>query len=234
MYSILLEQNTFVPLTMETPLIDIHTHTQSNEEGIFRLVNRIVSKDYVNDRICSAGIHPWYIDIDVEAQFQALEQYAQKKSVIAIGECGLDKLHNLNWDRQAPIFERQIVLANNIQKPLIIHCVRAYQEVMHHLKEQKVSVPVFFHGFNKKIELAHSLLDHGYFLGLGPSILKGQQDELIRNIPLDHFFLETDDKSTKIVDIYLYFCAVRKISLEQLKHQLTQNLLNVFRYNIEV
>lgn len=216
---------------MTTPFIDIHTHVPKEEHDLFQLLNRIIGEEELDNRICSVGIHPWYIH-DIANQIHEIEQKANLQNVLAIGECGLDKICETDWSLQVKAFELQIQLANTLQKPLIIHAVKAYQEIMEVLKKQKVHVPVLFHGFNKNKELAKSLLNQGYYISLGTSILNGTQDELIKEIDLNNFFLETDNKSINIVDIYSYFCAARKITVSDLKEQLAQNLQNVFKYNI--
>ena len=214
------------------PYIDIHTHRLQEALNSFQLLNCIIGKENFPEIPCSVGIHPWYVNEEIEAQFELLKSQASKKNVLAIGECGLDKLTETNWDTLATIFERQIQLANQLQKPLIIHCVRAYQEVFAVLKNQKVAVPVLFHGFNKKAELGHSILQQGYYVSLGTSILQGKQDDFIQSVDLDKIFFETDDKSTNVVDIYSYFCTVRKISMSELQEQIIQNFKKIFRYTI--
>ncbi|MVZ66850.1 TatD family deoxyribonuclease [Sphingobacterium sp. DK4209] len=212
-------------------LINIHSHSIStNAPEDFVLPNCIVSKDYLYEQACSAGIHPWYIDLDEEAQWAALEQYAGKPQVLAIGECGLDKLTSTEWNKQIRVFEKQITLANALKKPLIIHCVRAYHEVFISLLRKEVKVPVIFHGFDRNWPLAEQLLKNkNYYLSLGTAILKGKLDDVIQHIPLDRFFLETDDKPTKISDIYAYFCRVRKLSTIQVEDQISTNFNSVFK-----
>jgi len=214
------------------PYIDIHTHQLQENSDIFQLLNCIIGKENFPNEICSVGIHPWYIDNEKEIQFELLKSTASAENVLAIGECGLDKITETDWYLQIEIFEKQIQLANALHKPLIIHCVRAYQEVFTILKDQKVNVPVVFHGFNKKAELGNSILHQGYFVSLGSSILNGIQDDFIQSVALDKIFFETDDKSTNVVDIYSYFCSVRKISMSDLLEQIVKNFHNVFRYNI--
>ena len=214
--------------------IDIHSHsfgsTPANE---LRVSNVIVSKDYLNSSPVSAGIHPWYMDEDQKRQLEVLEQYLKKEEVIAVGECGLDKLFNSPWDTQIQVFEQQIKLANNYQKPLIIHCVRAYSEACTSLMRMKVQVPVIFHGFHKNWALAETLINQGYYISLGHASLQGNMNELIQHIPLDRIFFETDDKSIKISNIYAYFCRVRKnMPLEVLQQQLRQNFIQVFNYSL--
>ncbi len=214
--------------------IDIHSHRtglSSNTE--LRVSNVIVSKDYLNSSPCSAGIHPWYIDEDQANQLEALEQYLLKKEVIALGECGLDKVVQNPWNIQVEVFEKQITLANKYQKPLIIHCVRAYSEVCTSLMRMKVQVPVIFHGFNKNWTLANTLIKQGYYISLGHAIQLGKMNELIEQVPLDRIFFETDDKPIKISNIYAYFCRVRKnIPLEVLQRQLRQNFIQAFNYSL--
>ncbi|MBE8721305.1 TatD family hydrolase [Sphingobacterium pedocola] len=216
---------------MRVPYIDIHTHDRDKQDDVLSLQNCIVSKDHFPSTICSVGIHPWYIDNDFDTQYQISETYAASENVLAIGECGLDKLTETKWEKQIRCFELQIQLANIVGKPIIIHCVRAYQETFQVLLQQKVAVPVIFHGFNKNTALAQSALKKGYLISLGADILFGSKNNLINNLPLEKVFLETDDKSISIVDIYTYFCAARKISMDQLRNQLAQNFQNVFKYS---
>lgn len=217
---------------MKVPFIDIHTHQSWADAETIRLVNCIIGKDYFRPVLCSAGIHPWHIDIDFGKQLDLLANLATKPNVLAIGECGLDKLCDTKWETQEIAFRAQVQLANQVQKPLIIHSVRAYQEIQYILKNAKNIVPVLFHGFSKNIELAKALIANGYYVSLGASLCNGKNDDLIKTIPLDRVFLETDNKSSKIVDIYLYFCAARAISMEELKWQIAQNFQVIFKYDL--
>lgn len=215
-------------------LIDIHTHKHSEPDaGVLTLPNVIVSKESIYRKPCSAGIHPWYIDADFELQFETLKRYQDQEGVIAVGECGLDKLTATPWELQVMAFERQIELANELNKPIIIHCVRAYSEVFSSLTAKHNQVPVMMHGYAKNWDLAATLLKHGYYLSLGPHILKGGMMEVIRQIPLDRLFLECDDKNAKISEIYAYFCRARKLSMQELEQQILLNFKKVFNYTIK-
>lgn len=214
------------------PYIDIHTHQLALAKDLFQVLNYAVGKEQEPHSPCSAGIHPWYIDEAMDVQFAALNEVASKTNILAIGECGLDKICTTAWTTQLEAFELQIQLAQKINKPLVIHCVRAYAEVLQLLKQYRVDIPVFFHGVHKKQAVIDTLLQHGYYVGLGSFICHGGHDETIRSIALDKIFLETDDKSTDIVAIYSYFCRVRNITIETLQQQLVQNLSDVFNYNI--
>ncbi|SFS48342.1 TatD family hydrolase [Sphingobacterium wenxiniae] len=219
---------------MSTPYINIHTHSyQENTTEVFSLPNIIIAKDYLIPQPCSLGIHPWYIHFNYKEQEDILYTYAKRSNVWAIGECGLDKLTDSDFSLQKEIFRIQIKVANQLKKPLIIHCVRAYQECFRILQEERVQVPVIFHGFDKNIALAYQIYRQGYYISLGSALLKGQKDDLIIDFPWNKIFLETDDKSINIVDIYMYFCRVRKTELPLLKEQLYQNFIHVFNYPLK-
>ena len=130
--------------------IDIHTHRKESSEEFFSLHN-ISPEDFIrlpdSEKNCfSAGIHPRCIDSTVEEKIKILRQIAPNPSILAIGETGLDKLCRVDFTLQKEIFNHQISIAKEVKKPLIIHCVKAYNEVQQLLKEARAEVPVIFHG----------------------------------------------------------------------------------------
>lgn len=217
---------------MIRPFIDIHSHERAAAPNCVRVFNLIVGTDTFEPSVCTAGIHPWHIAMDKTAQWEELVRLSKMEEVIGIGECGLDKICRTSWKLQVEVFEKQVEWAKKVKKPLIIHCVRAYQEVLKILAQKKVDVPVIFHGFNKKKELGERILKEDYYLSLGAYVLQGKHDELIKCIPLERLFLETDNNTTDIVAIFSYFCAARKIEVEDLKRQLILNLERVFKYGV--
>lgn len=212
------------------PYIDLHTHKRTDSEGVFELLNIVVGRDdFVLDLPFTAGIHPWYISHS-NTQFASLYNYATHGMALAIGECGLDKICSEEWTKQERVFLMQLELANQLEKPIIVHCVRAYQEVLNLLKS--TNQKIVFHGFNKHVNLAKQILEHGHYLSLGADILRGHMDEVIKSLPLDKIFLETDGKAVSIIDIYTYFCTARKISLSEFREQLSENFEQVFKYKL--
>lgn len=212
--------------------IDIHTHSKDEDDvlSVHNLYRQY--EDSVNTPYCSIGIHPWYVNApDIDSRFSTLTQFANRPNVLAIGECGLDKLSKTDWDVQVKVFGLQIELAKNINKPIIIHCVRAYNEVLKILKETGVKVPVIFHGFNKKWELAEQVLKQGYYLSFGAALLK--EDAFVRevfaNTPEGKFFLETDDSGADIKDLYQAVSVIRKTPVDALILQLQKNFETVFK-----
>lgn len=213
--------------------INIHTHHTKTMPSVLSVQSLYKNFGQVgNDTICSIGLHPWHISNDTfDAQFRELEQAANADNVIAVGECGLDKICDTDWDLQVPAFSKQINLANRLRKPLVIHCVRAYEEVLGVLRNSAVNVPVIFHGFNKKWQLAEQILKQGYYLSFGTAILKedaGARDALSK-VPVDKFFLETDDSGASIIDLYNAAASIRKTPPDALILQLRKNFETVFK-----
>ena len=210
--------------------INIHTHhnVSSNKEHIFELVNVHDQFETTNpESYCSMGLHPWYLQ-DLESQLEVLHHSSNNAHVLAIGECGLDKVCATDWDLQQRAFQSQIELAHELNKPLIIHCVRAYGEMLSML--QKVKVPVIFHGFNKKPALAIEIVQQGHYLSFGAALLKDNNavHEAFSQIPPDRFFLETDDAGVNIAEVYQAAAHIRKTEEEVIILQLQQNFKKAF------
>lgn len=199
-------------------------------EGLF-ITNRYQAfEKAVDGGLCSLGIHPWYVDSDFDNQLAQLEQYATLPNAVGIGECGLDKVTKTPWDLQERAFRLQIELANTLHKPLIIHCVRAYDEVLQILEQEQTAVPVIFHGFNKNVQVAQRILAQGYYLSFGAALQNDQSSAIaaIEACPGDRFFLETDDANIGIGQIYEKAADIRKTDLDALILQLHKNFQAVF------
>lgn len=210
--------------------IDIHTHQQNPKTG--SIVNCLSNFNKLPaSGFYSAGIHPWYINAETEKHFIELVSIGKQANVIAIGECGLDKLCTTDFVLQQQYFIKQIQLANTLQKPLVIHCVKAYNEVMRILKQQKIQVPVIFHGFNKNNTLANELIAKGYYLSFGRDLLKASTADTFKKLPLEQVFLETDDSEMKIEEIYRVAADLKNIDIASLCEQLKKNAQLVFNVN---
>lgn len=154
---------------------------------------------------------------------------SQQKNVIAIGECGLDRLSNTDFKLQEKIFIEQILWANEIAKTIIIHCVKAHQECLIILKEYNRTSPVIFHGFNNKLETANKILGQGHYLSFGRHIFNPVIESVFSKISLEKIFLETDDSDISIDDIYKQAAKIKNISTEQLSLQIKKNLDSIFK-----
>lgn len=175
------------------------------------------------------GIHPWHIKTEtISDQLTELKVHSLKSNVIAIGECGLDRLCETPYKLQQDIFKQQIIWANEIAKPLIIHSVRTHDDILQTLKENKNIMPVIFHGFNKNKTIAQKIIKSGYYLSFGKDIINNNLESVVTSVPLDKIFLETDDSDLPIEYIYNEFSRIRNIPLTQLILQIQKNLKTVF------
>ena len=176
----------------------------------------------------SAGIHPWYIDPDPTQQLKELGEITKLQQVLAIGETGLDKLVSTRMSLQQELFAAQIRLAMERKKPLLIHCVRAWNELTAMLDQAAVSVPVILHGFNKGAALARQLAAKGYYFSFGKALEHENNRQALREIPLPQLFFETDDARVPIASIYQMAASALSIDLNSLSLQVQQNARTVF------
>jgi len=209
---------------------DIHTHSVYHHHDVLSVFNIHERYDeQANDVVSTMGLHPWYLQ-NADNEFELLQTNANNNHVLAIGECGLDKVCDTDWATQLVYFRKQIQLAHSCTKPLIIHCVRAFEEVIDVLHTEQVKVPVVFHGYNKSSILAHRLIDHGYFLSFGAAILidNAKIEEVIKTLPTNRIFVETDNSGKSIIDIYHRLAEIRNTDTETIILQLQQNFKSVF------
>lgn len=209
--------------------IDIHTH--QNIESDQNIFNVIVGKDQVPENtMFSLGIHPWYIDNEVEQlNFLNKELLKTNQNFLFIGECGLDKLIDTPLKVQLEIFEQQINISEQFKKPLVIHCVRAFNEVIVLKKQIKPAQEWVIHGFNRKWSIAEIVLNEGISLSFGYTYLDSEiGKQVFRNTPLNKIFLETDeDTMYTIEEVYILAASILSISLEELKNQVKVNLCRI-------
>ena len=203
-------------------LFNFHHHTLGNFYGIYNLeLGENVPESYF-----SVGIHPKKIDQNWEKHFEAFKKISLQDNCLAIGECGLDALIDIDANLQKTVFERQILWANEIQKPVIIHCVKWFQEL---IPFQKLAeVPLIIHGFNKKKSVTDEMLKHGFFLSFGKSVLYNLSlQSILKEIPIDKIFLETDDTDFDIAELYQKVSEIKEISLEELQKKISENLQSI-------
>ena len=208
--------------------IDMHTHQTHTEAGVVAV--RSLWKDWdtlKEDQFYTIGIHPWHFG-NTEKQLAELRDHSTRKNVIAIGECGLDRVCDTDYAVQLPAFEAQIALAEERKKPLIIHCVRAWDDVFRMLRG--VSVPVLFHGFNKGPAVLEQICAAGYYASFGPALLRNDSNaaEHLPFVPATRFFLESDDTATPVSAIYEAAARLRKCTMDDLILQMETNFYSVF------
>ncbi len=211
--------------------IDFHTHSKSDNDEVVEILNIDVStalslpKSYF-----SYGIHPWH-SADFE-EFIIPQEVIDNPFFIAIGECGLDKLKGGDIEKQLSLLNQQIAASEKYEKPIILHCVRAFNEIIELHKERKPTQPWIIHGFNGSLQLAESLIREGIYLSIGASIMNPNTkiSKALKDIPLSYIFLETDDQSKhSIEDIYKVVLQIVEIDVEVLMGVVYDNFNKMFR-----
>ena len=212
-------------------LYNLHTHRFTNNSEITELVNQYPWEFVAGIPQYSIGIHPWYIvENRVESDLQFMEQKLQLPECWALGECGLDKRIDIPMTLQTEVFERQIALAEKYRKPLVLHLVAAYQELIAIHKKRPIKVPVILHGFSKNEQTAKSLLDCGFYLSFGKYLLRNPElAAVFQSVPNDRFFLETDTLEETVMDVYDKASQIKALSLTELKKQVASNWSKVFK-----
>lgn len=213
--------------------LNLHTHKFSDHADILEIVNQYPQEFDAVIPHYSIGIHPWYIVEDsIEADLAIIESKLELKNCLAIGECGLDKRIEIPFDLQINVFERQLILAAQFKKPVIIHCVAAFQEVIEIKKRLEIKVPLIIHGFSKNIETAHQLLNNGFHLSFGKYLLRNPAlESVFRVIPNDRFFLETDTIDEGIREVYQLASKYKNMKLEAMQNQVQHNFESIFTLN---
>lgn len=214
--------------------VNIHTH-QFTDDGSLQLINHQVQLDFPDDRHhpYSIGFHPWKIDdFDHGKVFEQLEKLADKPNVLAIGECGLDRAIETSIELQENVFTRQVELAERKNKPLIIHAVRAYPDLIRIKKTRKVNIPWILHGYNGNAQTTDQLLKHDFYFSIGPAILKQQEKhiESLAKIPTQQLFMETDDMPEKIESIYTFVARILNLSRSDLKEVIWNSYQRIFEH----
>jgi len=209
---------------------NLHTHKATNQPDIFELVNQYPKDFDASIPNYSIGIHPWYIvESKVEEELLFIESNLDNKNCLAVGECGLDKRIEISFDLQEEVFRKQLVLAEKFKKPVIIHCVASFQELIKIKNELSISVPMIIHGFSKKQELAKQLLDNGFYLSFGKYLLRNPEMKTVfQSVQNDRFFLETDTVEEQIQEVYELASKYKNLEIKELKNTVETNFRSLF------
>jgi TatD DNase family protein len=216
--------------------INIHSHQLSPKDDV-AIIN-IFPEDNIPaisniQTYFSVGIHPWYINND-DSQREKLKYLIEQKKVIAIGECGMDIYSPSNMKEQEDVFRFQIELSEINKLPLIIHCVRAFNDLIRIKKQVKPEMPWILHGFNSNIQIIKQCLANGLLFSFGKSIMLDNSNTVkhINSITVDFVFLETDNSTHVISEIYEKYSQIRKLPIETTMEIISRNFHNYFAVNI--
>jgi len=210
-------------------LYNLHTHKLSNNPDIVEVVNRY-PYEVIDAPYYSTGIHPWHIDIEkIEEHLAIIEDRLQDPACLALGECGLDKRIDIPLEIQVQVFEKQLLLAKKYKKPVILHLVAAFQELVAIKDRLQPGVPMIVHGFSKNAQVARQLLDNGFYLSFGKYLLRNPElGDVFASVPQDCFFLETDTIEEGLEAVYAKAALARNMSIDELTNIVSTNFKTVF------
>lgn len=205
---------------------DIHTHHLPLQPERTIVSCSVEALPFDNRVVhASVGIHPWILTGQNKNTFLlSLQNSLSDDRVVAMGEVGLDRLRGCSLDVQTSVFRHEIALAEEYRLPVVIHCVRAFNELLQLKKECRPTQPWIIHGFRGKESVAKELLRHGFYLSFGAHF----QEEALRVVPLERLFVETDEADESIENIYRRIAEVRGIGCEELQECINKNVDEVF------
>lgn len=201
---------------------------------------------YPNHCFPAIALHPSSVDENYGSSMKKIESFLDNHSYIAIGETGID----LYWDKtfekeQIICFEQQIEWSFEKNLPLIIHCRKAFEEVMRSLKRFGKPLPAggIFHCFPAGVQEAKAVIKQGFFIGIGGVVTfkNALMAQVAAEIPLEHIVLETDapylapepfrgkrNESSNIIYIAKKISEIRQTTLENVANITYNNAQNLF------
>ena len=177
----------------------------------------------------SIGLHPWdsaRADA-VERVEKELPRLLALPRCLALGECGLDRLKGACMDVQQDLLARQLEAAENARKPLVVHCVRAWSELIQAVRQSGFKGAKAVHGFRGSTSTLEQLLAHDWYISVGMEA-KGKLPEATRQIPDDRLLLETDASGVPIESVYRAVSHLKGIPLETAQAQIERNVMRFF------
>ena len=194
-------------------ILDIHTHRLDATHALISTDPR--DFDPQPEKWYSVGFHPWHgIDALTDEDYRQLERCACHPQVLAIGETGIDTLRGADLPTQTQAFVRHLILAHELSKPVIVHNVRATQQILTARRDSRLDdVTLIIHGMRGNAHVASTLLTAGCYLSYGPRF----NAEALLITPLDRLLIETDDSDTPIATVAAQVASTLHLTAAQVK-----------------
>jgi TatD DNase family protein len=207
---------------------NLHRHSPAKDLEETAIVNLFPEQEVPEKCLYSVGLHPWHVSENtMEKELRLVE--LKGGNAVAIGECGLDRCCDVSFELQLKAFRAQLEIAETLRKPLVIHCVRAYPELISEKKSSRDGALWIVHGFRGNAEIASQLVKHGFYLSFGEALMTDQRlGKIFATIPDERFFLETDESAISIREIYAKAALLRNADLEKIMQQQKENAFSVF------
>ena len=224
---------------MKEVMKDFHTHFSKCSE------NSICSIDITETKNLSLikypftfGLHPWWLKSEKNSDdfMRIVQEIISGKygtetadNFLGIGECGLDRLKGAEWGLQKRILAQVAEFSCEHNLPLVLHCVKAYPEILALRKSVKCDTDWAVHGFNGNLVEAKKLVEKNIKLSFGGRLLTSEKlRRIFSEIPLSMIFLETDDSDVSIRELYELGAELRKMNFSDFSSQIYRNIFNFF------
>jgi TatD DNase family protein len=218
--------------------IDIHNHGSNPDSGIFTVETLMAHEKRMPENVKGLtycfGIHPWHLnEKNHDELLRLVILNAVNPDVAAIGEAGFDKIKGPPQELQVKTFEEQVLISEEKKKPMIIHCVRAWDDLLREHKKLRPKMAWLVHGFRGKPDLAQQLVSKGMFLSFWfDYVMRPEAVPLLKSVPKERIFLETDGAEIDIRDIYKKVSVDLGLTVEELKTIIYKNFNVFFRPQI--
>lgn len=212
--------------------------------------NMIAHIGYRKDVVFSCGTHPLNLRKKKDFDLDKLYNLSSNQYVVAIGETGLDYYHDTTQkNRQKMAFRDHIIVARNINKPLIVHSRNAIEDTILLLKEEKAEqCSGVLHCFSENITAIRSLLNLNFYISFS-GLVTFQDSNFIKKIiqyaPIDRMLLETDapylapvpyrgkeNQPAYVYEIARYIAYIKNITIEHLAFVTTSNFYKLFHISL--
>ena len=203
----------------------MNAHTHHPKDEFHEVYNQTLGEEL--HTWFSAGIHPWD-SANALNSIQLIENLIQLKGCLAVGETGLDRLRGPELREQMTIFQHHIDLSEKYQLPMMIHCVRCWNELKSIRRIVKPKQEWVFHGASKA-SLIEDIMKEGMTISIGADIITNVALQVkLKSVPIDKILVETDDSNSAIELIYTKIAEIFGISIESLQVQIEENFKRIF------
>ena len=208
--------------------VNVHTHIRG--EGVY-VLDISEGEKREGGELCSLGIHPLFVEKGVTPE--QIREKAEKGEIIAVGEAGFDRNAATTMEEQGKLFEEEVRIAEEYGLPVIIHCVRAFPELLSVYKKMRPRQAWIVHGYDNNEEILAQLLRNGFCISAGKKLFVPHSNirRVLPSVPPERLFLETDDADRPIESVYREAAGVLGMEPAVLIRQVYENFKKAFHRN---
>jgi TatD DNase family protein len=209
-----------------------------------------LAQKYPDTVYAALGIHPWNVnslkESELEDTFKLISEQAQNRSMVAIGEIGLDCKYETSWEKQLMVFDKMLRLAEKLNLPVVVHSRGTAEFIVETLPSYNLK-HVLLHWFSHPLSALYEALDHDYYITEGPPIVYSNGiREVVTKVPLTNFLTETDGpvlfrkapfnsqmtKPSFVNTVVNTVAEIKKMHPEEVAEQIVKNFETFFNVKI--